>query len=152
MSRDEDIRQAERYVQQLLRSQPLRRAPSTLQERVLAQLDTAPWWRRSFLHWPVAARVAFLLASCGVVRLVMAGAISAANSVSSLPLAHALGQSITWLRTLESLAAATNSTGASILHAIPSLWLYAGAALGVGLYVALFGLGAIAYRTLYIRK
>ena len=37
-----------------------------------------------------------------------------------------------------------------LLRAIPSGWLYAGVAVSVALYMVLFGLGAAAYRTLYV--
>ena len=67
----------ESFVDQLVRGQPLRRAPATLEARVLAQLALQhapiPWWCRGFTHWPLTARVAFLIASYGFVRLAIAG-------------------------------------------------------------------------------
>jgi hypothetical protein len=41
---------------------------------------------------------------------------------------------------------------ALLLRVIPPLWLYGGLSLGILLYVVLFGLGAAAYRTLYLRS
>jgi hypothetical protein len=40
----------------------------------------------------------------------------------------------------------------AVVGSISPLWLYGGAALVVGMYVALFGLGAAAYRTLYASR
>jgi hypothetical protein len=37
-----------------------------------------------------------------------------------------------------------------LLRAIPSGWLYVGVAVSLALYIVLFGLGAAAYRTLYV--
>jgi hypothetical protein len=39
---------------------------------------------------------------------------------------------------------------ALLVRVIPPLWLYGGLGLGILLYVMLFGLGAAAYRTLYL--
>ena len=47
----------ERQLTRTLRDQPLRRAPSTLERRVLAQIEAgavASSWRRGFAHWPMA--------------------------------------------------------------------------------------------------
>jgi hypothetical protein len=38
-----------------------------------------------------------------------------------------------------------------LVGAIPTTWLYGGIAAGAMLYVILFGLGAAAYRTLYLQ-
>jgi hypothetical protein len=40
---------------------------------------------------------------------------------------------------------------ALLLHVIPPLWMYGILIVGTFLYVTLFGLGAAAYRTLYLR-
>jgi hypothetical protein len=52
----------EQLVHQTLCELPLRQAPSTLEARVLAGLQqrTKQWWRNSFMHWPLAARAAFV--------------------------------------------------------------------------------------------
>ena len=153
MSRvEKDPQEIERYVDELLRAQPLRRAPPTLQARVLARVRSLPWWRQSFVHWPVAARLGFLILSYGFVRLVLAGAGSVTESMQSGELAGALTPAENWLHAGAAVLSAANSTGASLLHAVPSLWLYGAAAFAVSLYVALFGLGTVAYRTLYINK
>jgi hypothetical protein len=40
---------------------------------------------------------------------------------------------------------------AVLFRVIPPLWLYGSLAIGIFLYVTLFGLGAAAYRTLYLQ-
>jgi hypothetical protein len=42
--------------------------------------------------------------------------------------------------------------GSFLIHAIPPLWLYGAAAFGFVLYALLFGLGTVAYRTLYVER
>jgi hypothetical protein len=138
MSVDEDL---ERKITQVLRDQPLRRAPSTLERRVLAQVEAraaAAHWRRGFAHWPIAARVAFLAASVGVVKV----ALSIVMWLS-MPRASAfdLPSQLAWLQTLFVAVG-------SIARTVPSLWVHAGIAVLAIMYVALFGIGASAYRTM----
>jgi hypothetical protein len=143
----------ESFVDQLIRGQPLRRAPATLEARVLAQLalqqTPMPWWRKGFTHWPLAARVAFLIASCGFVRLAIAGAMSITAFVGSREIA---GTAISWAHTGVQALSATASMCSLIVRAIPPSWLYGMAVCGCALYALLFGLGTFAYRTLYVER
>jgi predicted anti-sigma-YlaC factor YlaD len=137
----------EQFVAGLARSQPPRRAPASLEARVFAQISAQPWWRKGFVHWPVWARAAFLVASVGFVRLALAGVISLTNLVSTADVAdvdtfHRTGQAVS----------TTVSLGELLFHAIPPVWLYAGAVVGFTLYAVLFGLGTFAYRTLYVQR
>jgi hypothetical protein len=132
----------ERQVTRALQGQPPRRAPSTLEWRVLAQIDagaTAIGWRRGFAHWPVAARVAFLAASVGVVKVALLVAMWLATPLASPAVSAQLPSQITWLQTL--LVAM-----GSVVHTVPSVWVHGGIAILAIMYVALFGIGASAYR------
>ena len=133
----------ERLVTRALRNQPLRRAPDTLERRVLAQIESGAVvarWRRGFMHWPVAARLVFLVASIGFVKLALSIAMWLATPLASPASSFDLPSQMAWLQTL--LVAM-----ASIARTVPSVWVHAGIALLVLMYVALFGLGATAYRT-----
>ncbi len=71
-SRELQHAQLERLVGDVLRDQPLRRAPASLEARVLSQIhqrQVLPWWRMSFTQWPMAARVALVLALVAVAKL-----------------------------------------------------------------------------------
>ena len=134
----------ERQVTRALRDQPPRRAPGTLERRVLAQIESsaaAIGWRRGFAHWPVAARVVFLAASVGVVKLGLLVATWLATPLDSPALAVHLPSQIAWLQTL---LVATSS----VVRTVPSLWIHAGVAVLALMYAALFGIGASAYRTI----
>lgn len=133
----------EQQIHGLLRDQPLRRAPATLQSRVLdaiAARRAAPWWQRSFLQWPLAARLAFLVASFGAAGLALIGT---PHLDTLLPR--------TRLSILVQLAHTGADTARLLLHGIPSVWLEGAAALAAVLYLLTFALGATAYRTLYCR-
>jgi hypothetical protein len=141
----------EQLIDELARSQPARRAPASLAARVLAQIASQqvrlPWWRKGFAYWPLAARGVFLVASYGFIRLALAGVMSVVDVLRTSDVAAAE----TLNRTGEAVSA-TVSLGSLVLHAIPPVWLYNGAALGFALYAVLFGLGTIAYRTLYVQR
>lgn len=148
---NEDPQKLEDFVHRLAREQPLRRAPASLETRVLAQLAlrhaSAAWWRKGFTQWPLIARVAFLIASFGFIRLALAGVMFVTSFFSSR---EAAGSAI--LHEGADVVSACVSMGDFLLHAIPPSWLYGAAAAGFLLYAMLFGLGAFAYRTLYLER
>jgi hypothetical protein len=148
-----DPEKLESFVDQLVRGQPLRRAPASLEARVLAQLalqqTPIPWWRKGFTDWPLAARAAFLIASYGFVRLAIAGVMSIVAFVGSREIA---GTAISWVHLGVEALSATASMCSLILRTIPPSWLYGMAVCGFALYALLFGLGTVAYRTLYVER
>jgi hypothetical protein len=142
----------ERALNQALKGLPLRRAPSTLESRVVNELQrraALPWWRVSFAHWPAAPRVAFVLICIALVAATILGGISAFAGVRSF--AEVAAMVLTWVQPFLAVISSAGGVAALLVHVIPPLWLYAGMTLGIVLYVALFGLGAAAYRTLYLR-
>jgi hypothetical protein len=155
----EDPKKLELAVDRLLREQPARRAPPTLQARVVAELNSRtvaqsarPWWRKGFAHWPLTARAAFLIASGGFVKLTLLGVMSVTAWVRSDDVAGTVSPAVSWLHAGADILHAMASMVESVVQATPAEWLYGAAALGVALYAALFGLGAVAYRTLYVNK
>ena len=141
----------ERFVDGIARAQQPRRAPAALESRVLSEIaarqPAAAWWRRSFNHWPLAARAAFVIASLGFVKL----ALSAFVTVSSMVRGRDVVDTTVLHRSAEAVST-TFSVGELVLHAIPPIWLYGAAAFCFGVYLLLFGLGTVAYRTLYVQR
>lgn len=136
----------EQLVTRALRDQPLRHAPGTLESRVLAQIGRhAVWsrWRKGFAHWPLAARVAFFVASVGFVKAALlvgtwlTAPLDSPVSVLDLP------PQVAWVQTLLVVTA-------TVVHSVPALWLHAGIVILAIMYAALFGIGASAYRTLRV--
>jgi hypothetical protein len=134
MSRDQDRHnELERQLTRVLQEQPLRRAPGSLEQRVLAQIaaeGATARWRRGFTHWPVAARIAFLAASAGVMNLVF--------GAPALP--FDLPSQVAWVQTLFVAMG-------SVVRTVPSLWIHTGLIILMVMYAAVFGIGASAYRT-----
>jgi hypothetical protein len=132
----------ERQITRVLRDQPVRRAPGTLERRVLAQIESsaaAMSWRRGFAHWPVAARVVFLAASVGVVKVALSLAVWLATPLDSPAVSVQLPAQVAWLQTLFVAIG-------SIVRTVPSVWVHVGIAFLAIMYAALFGIGASAYR------
>jgi hypothetical protein len=128
-----------------LRELPLRRAPPTLEARVIGELErraALPWWRRSFAHWPLFARGAFLVICGALIRLAFLGGAAAVARVDSL----------VWARQAGMLVMSFGNLAAAMARISPPHWLYEGAAVCGGLYAVLFGLGAVVYRLLYLQS
>ena len=141
----------ERLLHGALRGAPERRAPAGLEARVfaaIAQRAALPWWRRSYSHWPVGARLAFVALSAGLIWLSIEAVGRA--PLGALPLEQSAVFSSGWLREAAALGGVTSQLFESLGRAIPFAWLAAGLTVGAILYVSLFGLAVTAYRTLYL--
>jgi hypothetical protein len=143
----------EQVLHQALKGLPPRRAPSALESRVLNELArraSLPWWRGSFANWPVGARVAFVLICAALVAATILGGVSAYLGDRSLNEASAVV--LGWVHPLWAVMSSAGGLASLLVRVIPPLWLYGTLGLGILLYVTLFGLGAAAYRTLYLRS
>ena len=147
----EDDRELERLIHKTLRDLPPRRAPRSLESRVLAAIArevALPWWQKGFVHWPVAARVAFFVLS----TVLIAGGLQVTAGVNVPAIIGGVAQQFVWIDTISTLASATADFCNAVFRSIPPVWLYGGLAFVAMMYAALFGLGAAAYRTLYARR
>jgi hypothetical protein len=144
MNANEPDELLERMLDQTLTALPLRPAPASLEARVLRELQrraALPWWRRSFAHWPLPARGAFLALCAMSIGLALQGAAAAVDVVHSFA----------WARDAGILLISGANLAASLAHAALPGWLYGAIAVIALLYAFLFGLGAAVYRTLYLQ-
>jgi len=152
IDRDESLdRELEARLAQALRTLPERRAPATLESRVLdalARRVPLPWWRRSFGEWPAAARVAFGVTSTVLVVLTVLAAAAANANLGSLGASHALSTPV--LHDASVLLVITRTLGVSLASILSSKWVLACLIASAALYAALFGLAIAGYRTLYL--
>jgi hypothetical protein len=152
-SRDQIDEKLERLVSQVLLDQPLRRAPASLEARVLGELAVRarlPWWRRGVASWPAAVRVPVITACAVCVPLVWvlsvwlaARLVSATRSRIAGPLATLQGAG----RAVASVRAVT----AHMFQSIPHEWLVGGIIATAAVYAVLFALVALGYSLLYPR-
>ena len=153
MNQNESADELERaVVTRALRDLPLRRAPATLEARVLGELArraALPWWRRSFGHWPLPARAVFLVICAGLIWLAFLEGAVAVAGVHSLHDSAVLP--LSWACDVGVLAATAGNLIALLARMAPPSWVYEGIAVCAALYALLFGLGAAVYRTLILQ-
>jgi hypothetical protein len=140
-----DFEKLEHLIHDGLRALPDRAAPRALESRVLAELArraALPWWRRSYTHWPVGLRYAFILLLAAVAAAWFSRGPVTAQALSALALRFP------WIAFLDSIASNLWETGGVVFDAIPAAWLYGGVAALACAYGLLLGLGAAAYRAL----
>jgi hypothetical protein len=145
----------EKMVHAALRALPDRQAPATLEARVLAAIEAraaVPWWHKSWSHWPRSVRVAFLAFCGGLAGLLILGGVYVQASFDPAQVSGVLAPAFAWVERVASIGRALADVAALIGRQIPSLWLYGAIAFVAGLYAMLFGLGATAYRTLWLRR
>lgn len=146
--RDGSERQLERAIDRIAREQPLRRAPRTLAIAVLARIEdraAQPWWRKDFLHWPLGARVGFLLSTCVPVAIACVIAIWLDTQLDTASGRLSQAPELTAMHAITAAVQVVN-------RYFPAEWLYGGAAVVAALYAVIFGLGAVGYRALYARR
>jgi hypothetical protein len=138
----------EQLMRKTLQGLPSRRAPGSLEERVLAELArraALPWWRKSYIDWPLPARCAFLLVSGGVAKLAIMAVVWVMLGFETAPLLERF-------RALADLGDSIIEFCQAVLHSIPPFWIYGGLAVIALMYATLVGVGAFAYRTFHTRR
>ena len=152
-SRDQTDEKLERLVSQVLRDQPLRRAPASLEARVLGELAARarlPWWRRGIASWPAAVRVPVIGVCAVSVPLVWILSLWLGARLVSVTRQRMAGP----LASLQAAGHAVASLGTSLSHIIQSIpreWLVGGIIATATLYAVLFALVAVGYSLLYPR-
>ena len=148
-----DEQALERFIGSVLRQQPLRQAPASLEARVLRELElrhAQAWWQSGFSRWPVAARVLCLPVGAALVWLsflTTARLVSLWQAIQVSAPANAAQSGVRWF---ESLGLALQTIGNLVTQAVPQWLIYGGAGAALLLYAAFFGLGAAAFRTLFV--
>ena len=143
---DRDDEKLERLIEGVCSSLPMRRAPAELERRVLDELErraALPWWRLGFAQWPVAARGSLLVVCVSLVALSLTSGFAQRFDLQTL-------QTLGWVRPIVGLMAVMGNAATLVATLIPPLWIYLILSVGTMLYLLLFGLGAFAYRTLYL--
>ena len=138
-----DPEHLERLISHALRNAPPKAAPTNLERRVLGALSrrsSQSWWRKDFAQWPVLARLAFVGAGAGLLYLTLGAPLWLWESSRS-----ALPAEISWLQSLMQIFRV-------VVDHLPSVFVFGALAALVMLYATLFGVGAVAYRTLFANR
>jgi hypothetical protein len=149
----EGIERSERLLNHLVRALPLRHAPAALESRVLGELerrDALPWWQRGFDGWPLGARAAFAAICCAIMGFTLIA--GPWGHVATQVLNDAGVHSMSWAYPAVAAATSAGELWAMLQRSIEPIWLYCAVGAGALLYAILFGLGAAAYRMLYVQS
>jgi hypothetical protein len=152
-SRDQTDEKLERLVSQVLRDQPLRHAPASLEARVMSQLavrSRLPWWRRGVAAWPAMVRVPVITGCAVCVPLVWVLSLWLMTRLAAATRSRIAGPLATLQDTGHTLASLGALT-AHIFQSIPRDWLLGGMIATATLYAVLFALVAVGYSLLYPR-
>ena len=152
-SRDPSDEKLGRLVSQVLRQQPLRRAPASLEARVLGELAARarlPWWRRGVASWPAVVRVPVIAACAVCVPLVWVLTLWLAARLVSATRQRVAGP-LASLQAAGHTAASLGMAAAHVFQSIPREWLVGGIIATATLYAVLFALVALGYSLLYPR-
>ena len=139
----------EKLIHRTLRSLPDRRAPRSLESRVLAAIaarQELPWWRQSYAHWPQPARAAFLGLTAILAAACMALFIRTGHGVDP---AAALSGPMAFFARLQAIGSGIGGFCSLVVRSFPLPWLYGALAFLAAMYAALIGLGAAAYRAFF---
>jgi len=151
-----DPEKLEASIHRLLRSIPDRRAPASLEARVLWELSrraALPWWRKSYAYWPSAVRATFFVGSALAAALIVSGLFVLARTTGATALAGGVAERFSWLVLAREIAASASDRLRTLIGAIPTLWLYGTAGAIAICYATLAAIGAAAYRTLtFVRQ
>src|SRR5471032_72592 len=141
----DDEQKLERLVHRTLCDLPLRRAPGTLEARVLAELErraALPWWHKSYAHWPVAMRLAFLVVTAAIAAGLVAALVAITHGLDPAQVAAGVTERFAWLATARGLLDTGAGVVGALWRAIPPVWLYGALAFIAACYVTLIGVGA----------
>jgi hypothetical protein len=151
----QDHDKVEASIHRMLRKLPDRKAPSSLESRVMAELGrraSLPWWRKSFAHWPSAIRAGFFVGAGLAAALVVAGVFVLRQSPGAHEVTAGISTSYAWFALARDLVAAAGLRVKMLVATVPPLFLYGGAALLALCYAAVAAAGAATYRALLVGR
>jgi hypothetical protein len=143
MNKIDHEKRLERFVDQVLREQPLLSAPASLHDTVLAKIarqEAGAGWQRGFQAWPALARLGFALASLALIAFAIELPAWLSSTID-LDTPVGISRGLALLHALKTI-------GSSLSSGIPTLWVYAILSSIAALYAVCFGVGAAAYRAL----
>jgi small-conductance mechanosensitive channel len=161
-SREDRRERLERLMQRALSELPQRRAPTSLERRVIETIeDRAGYasrqqssWRESvrragFASWPLTARAALIACCLASVIVVLLGLKELATRLAMFAADPSIAGRLQALRDAGEAAVAFGTLPTRLIRLIPPDWLLGGLLATAVLYSVLFALVAIGYSMLY---
>lgn len=149
MNNDKNHQNLERDIHRILRAQPDRAAPASLESRVFAEIArraALPWWKQSFNRWPLAIRIVFTVISAAIATAMV---MTLARVLNLLPGRISSLSTNSLVMTARGYWNMASGYIAYRLADIPSYVFTIAAVVIAACYATLFGFGAAAYRYLW---
>ncbi|WP_221032248.1 hypothetical protein [Actomonas aquatica] len=144
--------QLEQKIHAVLREQPPRRAPMSLESRVLGEIarrQALPWWHKSYAYWPQPMRLTFLVIACGLAAAAVLGSMHLAGLFSAAAITSFFEPITSAVATLRAAGSSLGELVRPLVPTISTQWLYVALAVIGASYALLVGVGATAYRFLW---
>lgn len=145
-------KELEQFIHSTLQALPNRRAPGTLEARVLAEIEhraMVAWYHKSWSYWPAAFRAIFLAVGTGIAGSVVTAFYLLSQGAAVSTVAQEVGTGFGWINRFMGAGTWTFNFLHQLIVGIPPLWLYGGVAFIAAMYATFVGLGTAAYRYLY---
>ncbi len=142
----------EQKIHAVLREQPPRRAPMSLEARVLGEIarrQALPWWQQSYAYWPNAVKLSFLVIATGIAGALLLFSMQLLGVVSGESVRQLFEPVFGAVHTLRAGASAVIGLVTPSMPEFSNTFLYGGLAILGGAYAVMLGLGATAYRVLW---
>ncbi|MCF3651200.1 hypothetical protein [Synoicihabitans lomoniglobus] len=144
--------QLEQKLNAVLRNQPPRRAPMSLEARVLGEIarrQALPWWHKSYAYWPAPMRVAFIVIGVALMAAALLGSVQLAGLVSAQAIGDFFRPATDAWATLRTAGAAMVTLVRGHVPQFSTHWFYVALAVIGAAYAMMLGLGATAYRVFW---
>ncbi len=159
MHSERDQEPADLLVAKRLRSLPLRRAPASLEARVMAVIAAgtlqpnqvthpAPWYGRDFRRWPLAVQISFALLSLVLAWLLTQQLAGVTSLAPALLAGDELRSSWSLIQALLTVIASLTDSVAALLRAMPTTVLVIVAMVAAASYALLALASALVYRSI----
>jgi hypothetical protein len=160
-----NMERAEALVARQLRELPLRRAPVSLEARVMAAIasgalqpvpvratgsvhDATPWYRNNFRRWPLPIQILFALLSVALAHF-LTQQLGGVTTVAPTRLAgEELRSSWSLVQALLTVGASLTDSLRALLRSMPTNWLMVVASGAATSYALLASASAFVYRSI----
>jgi len=162
-TREDRGQRLERLIQRALSELPQRRAPASLEQRVIEAIEGRAGHasqqessggerirRGGFGSWPLTVKAALIACCLASVIVVLVGLKELVTRIGLIAADPSIAGRVETLRHAGEAAAALGALPARLIRAVPADWLLGGLIATAVLYTVLFALVAIGYSTLYV--
>ncbi|MBC8002121.1 MAG: hypothetical protein H7X97_05995 [Opitutaceae bacterium] len=140
----------ERLIHRELRGLPDLPAPKQLSASVMVKIaarEQRAWWRQPWLNWPLPMRVVSMTLSLSMLALAGWWTLEAWTSASAA--IETANRSSVMLVNLRDWVGTLGDFGEQAISALPRSYMFIGAGVLAGLYLACIGLGTVFFRLLF---